>query len=78
MESMLRMPALAGRTGAISEGWRIAAWLKRPGESFRRGETLLLTIGIPVLLLAPSLTLTGICAIYRTIVEFTVGLEDAP
>lgn len=33
---------------------------------------------IPVLLLAPSLGFTAICALYRTIVEFTVGGLENP
>ncbi|KIL99216.1 TRAP dicarboxylate transporter DctQ subunit unknown substrate 3 [Paramagnetospirillum magnetotacticum MS-1] len=36
---------------------------------------LAVPLWIPVMLMVPSLALTGICAIYRTIVEFTVGLE---
>lgn len=45
------------------------------------GEVAALTampLWIPVLLMVPSLVMTALCAVYRTIVEFTVGLEDLP
>jgi TRAP-type C4-dicarboxylate transport system permease small subunit len=37
---------------------------------------LAVPLWIPVLLMVPSLALTGLCGLYRTIVEFTIGLED--
>ena len=43
------------------------------------GEVAALTampLWIPVMLMVPSLIMTGVCALYRTIVEFTVGLEE--
>lgn len=63
----LVLAALAWRTGF--QGW----------DGRETGEVsplLAVPLWIPVLLMVPSLALTGICAIYRTIVEFTVGLED--
>ena len=65
----LMMAALAWRTGLQGLDGR---------DTGEVSPLLAFPVWIPVLLLAPSLTLTGICAIYRTIVEFTVGLEDAP
>lgn len=37
-----------------------------------------LPLWLPVMLMVPSLAMTAICALYRTIVEFTVGLETLP
>jgi hypothetical protein len=33
---------------------------------------------IPVMLLLPSLAMTAICGLYRTVVEFTVKQEEDP
>ncbi|OAN46712.1 hypothetical protein A6A04_06320 [Paramagnetospirillum marisnigri] len=63
----LVLAALAWRTGFQALDGRTT------GEV---SPLLALPLWIPVALMVPSLALTGLCAIYRTIVEFTVGLED--
>jgi TRAP-type C4-dicarboxylate transport system permease small subunit len=56
--------------------WRTGLQVLDGQETGEVSALIAFPIWIPVMLLVPSLTMTAICGLYRTVVEFTTKQED--
>jgi TRAP-type C4-dicarboxylate transport system permease small subunit len=58
--------------------WRTGLQMLDGQETGEVSALIAMPIWIPVMLLVPSLVMTAVCGLYRTVVEFTVKQEDQP